>query len=49
MGYDISDYKAIDERYGTLKDWDGLVSELHGRNMKLMCVSSVSCSFLFVV
>ncbi|KAF8527256.1 glycoside hydrolase family 13 protein [Gautieria morchelliformis] len=36
MGYDISDYKAIDERYGTLADWDALVADLHGRGMKLM-------------
>jgi maltooligosyltrehalose synthase len=41
MGYDISDYKAIDERYGTLADWDALVADLHGRGMKLMSVSLV--------
>lgn len=41
MGYDISDYKAIDERYGTLEDWDGLVADLHGRGMKLMYVSLI--------
>lgn len=40
MGYDISDYKNIDERYGTLEDWDALVADLHSRGMKLMCVPS---------
>ncbi|KAJ7453346.1 glycoside hydrolase family 13 protein [Mycena galericulata] len=36
MGYDISDYRNIDPRYGTLEDWDNLVSEIHTRGMKLM-------------
>ena len=36
MGYDISDYKAIDPIYGTIKDVDNLVSELKKRGMKLM-------------
>ncbi|KAI9727561.1 MAG: hypothetical protein M1828_006503 [Chrysothrix sp. TS-e1954] len=36
MGYDISDYKDIDPRYGTLEDVDRLISELKKRDMKLM-------------
>ncbi|KAF7328608.1 Alpha amylase [Mycena sanguinolenta] len=36
MGYDISDYRDIDPRYGTLEDWDRLLSEVHARGMKLM-------------
>ncbi|KAJ7348244.1 glycoside hydrolase family 13 protein [Mycena albidolilacea] len=36
MGYDISDYRDIDARYGTLKDWDNLLAGVHGRGMKLM-------------
>ncbi|KAL8693392.1 MAG: hypothetical protein Q9218_001784 [Villophora microphyllina] len=36
MGYDISDYKAIDPRYGTNEDIDNLTSELKKRGMKLM-------------
>lgn len=36
MGYDISNYKAIDPRYGTIEDVDTLVSELKKRDMKLM-------------
>ena len=36
MGYDISDYEDIDERYGTLKDWDELKDEVHKLDMKLM-------------
>ncbi|KAI9756267.1 MAG: hypothetical protein M4579_003934 [Chaenotheca gracillima] len=36
MGYDISDYKAIDPIYGTLEDVDHIIAELKKRNMKLM-------------
>lgn len=36
MGYDISDYREIDPRYGTLADWDNLLSGVHDRGMKLM-------------
>ncbi|KAJ7150134.1 glycoside hydrolase family 13 protein [Mycena crocata] len=36
MGYDISDYRNIDPRYGTLEDWDTLLAGVHGRGMKLM-------------
>ncbi|TDL15364.1 glycoside hydrolase family 13 protein [Rickenella mellea] len=35
-GYDISDYRDIDPRYGTLDDWDMLVKGLHERGMKIM-------------
>nr|BAV92596.1 maltase MalT [Pholiota microspora] len=36
MGYDISDYRDIDPRYGTLEDWDNLLKGCHDRGMKLM-------------
>ncbi|KAL4064774.1 glycoside hydrolase family 13 protein [Scleroderma yunnanense] len=36
MGYDISDYRDIDPRYGTLGDWDRLLQAIHKRGMKLM-------------
>ncbi|KAF2792114.1 glycoside hydrolase family 13 protein [Melanomma pulvis-pyrius CBS 109.77] len=36
MGYDISNYRAIDPRYGTMDDIDTLLSGLHQRNMKLV-------------
>ncbi|KAI4718743.1 alpha-glucosidase [Aureobasidium sp. EXF-10727] len=36
MGYDISDYKDIDEKYGSLEDVDELISQLKKREMKLM-------------
>ncbi|EDR04678.1 glycoside hydrolase family 13 protein [Laccaria bicolor S238N-H82] len=36
MGYDISDFRDIDPRYGTLADWDNLLSGVHERGMKLM-------------
>ncbi|KAK4560316.1 hypothetical protein LTR86_005510 [Recurvomyces mirabilis] len=36
MGYDISDYKDIDPRYGSLDDVDELIRELKKRDMRLM-------------
>ena len=36
MGYDISDYKDIDPKYGTVADVDNLIAELKKRDMKLM-------------
>jgi oligo-1,6-glucosidase len=36
MGYDISDYKEVDHRYGTLTDVDELIAKLGERGMKLM-------------
>ncbi|EIW85879.1 glycoside hydrolase family 13 protein [Coniophora puteana RWD-64-598 SS2] len=36
MGYDISDYRNIDPRFGTLEDYDHLVKGAHERGMKVM-------------
>lgn len=35
-GYDISDYEDIDPIFGTMEDFDRLISEVHARNMKLI-------------
>lgn len=35
-GYDISDYRALDPRYGTMEDMDALIDGLKQRGMKLM-------------
>ena len=35
-GYDISDYRNIMDEFGTMNDWDELLSEMHQRDMKLM-------------
>ncbi|WP_448811316.1 alpha-glucosidase [Agromyces bauzanensis] len=35
-GYDISDYQAIDPVFGTLDDFDELLSAMHARGMKLV-------------
>ena len=35
-GYDISDYKAIDEKFGTMEDFDHLLKECHDRGLKLI-------------
>src|SRR5690349_13452127 len=35
-GYDISDYQDIDPVFGTLADFDELLSEVHGRGMRLL-------------
>jgi len=35
-GYDISDYQDIDPLYGTLEQFDALLSEVHARGMRLV-------------
>jgi alpha-glucosidase len=36
LGYDIAEFCAVDPIYGTLKDFDRLVSSLHTRRMRLI-------------
>src|ERR1700751_3906704 len=36
FGYDVSDYESIDPMYGTLADFDILVSEAKKRNIRVM-------------
>ena len=35
-GYDISDYRAIDEKFGTMADFDRLLAECHKRGLKVV-------------
>ena len=35
-GYDISDYKDIDEKFGTMADFDRLLEECHKRDLKVI-------------
>ena len=35
-GYDISNYLKINERFGTLEDFETLISEAHKRDLKVM-------------
>ncbi|MBR5339787.1 MAG: alpha-glucosidase [Lachnospiraceae bacterium] len=35
-GYDISDYRDIDEKFGTMADFDRLLSECHKRDLKVI-------------
>ncbi|MFD1849351.1 glycoside hydrolase family 13 protein [Oceanobacillus bengalensis] len=35
-GYDIADYKAIMDEFGTMEDWEEMLEEIHNRGMKLM-------------
>lgn len=35
-GYDVADYCDIDPRYGSLDDFDHLLSEAHSRNIRVM-------------
>lgn len=35
-GYDISDYQAIMEEFGTMEDFDRMLEEIHRRGMKLV-------------
>jgi oligo-1,6-glucosidase len=36
MGYDISDFEAIHPPFGTMQDMETLISEIHGRGMKIV-------------
>lgn len=36
MGYDIRDYEKIMAEFGTMEDFDALLSELHARDIKLV-------------
>jgi alpha-glucosidase len=36
FGYDISDYRGIDPLFGSMADFDELLAELHGKNIKLL-------------
>ena len=35
-GYDVADYCAIDEKFGTMEDFDELLKECHQRNLKVI-------------
>jgi glycosidase len=36
LGYDVADHAAIDARFGTMADFDRLVSEAHARGIRLI-------------
>ena len=36
FGYDVADYEGVDHRFGTMADFDALVTALHARNLKLI-------------
>ncbi|ARI75847.1 glycoside hydrolase family 13 protein [Halobacillus mangrovi] len=36
MGYDISDYQDIMAEFGTLEDWDRLITQMHEKGLKLV-------------
>lgn len=35
-GYDIRDYRAIDDRFGTMADFDEMLTEMHERGLRLV-------------
>ena len=43
-GYDISDYRAIDEKFGTMADFERLVDECHKRGLKVIMDMAVNHS-----
>src|SRR5210317_1425178 len=44
MGYDVSDYTAIDPTFGTLDDFDALVSKAHQLGLKVIIDQVISHS-----
>ena len=36
MGYDIADYQAIMDEFGTMEDWEELLNQCHKRDIKLI-------------
>lgn len=44
MGYDVSDYRDVDPMFGTLEDFDALVSEAHRLGLKLIIDQVISHS-----
>ncbi len=35
-GYDVSDFRSVDPIYGTMKNFDNLLKEIHNRRMKIV-------------
>src|SRR2546423_14216429 len=36
MGYDVSDYEAVDPLFGRVEELDSLVAEAHGRGLRVL-------------
>ena len=43
-GYDISDYRAIDEKFGTMEDFERLLKECHDRDIRVIMDMAINHS-----
>jgi len=43
MGYDVEDYRMIDPIFGTMEDFDELISEMNKRSDNIKHIYSYTC------
>lgn len=48
MGYDVSNYTAIDPTFGTFDDFRELINEMEKRGLVKLCLKNNYCMYQFV-